>query len=208
MLAGVLPFDPGTLAQFASTFVRNLALCLLAIAAGDLLRSRRESADRAFIAGEQETLRRLSEERLGIAREVHDLVAHAMTAINVQAGVAAHLLQRDPDQAYGALRSIKDTSGAALHDLRATLEVLRDPTQGAPVSPAARLQGVTALAVDLRRAGVAVELDLDQVADVPAPIQSAGYRIVQEALTNIARHAHATNAHIRVHRLPTRCASK
>ena len=104
VLAGVLPFSAGA-AHTASLVARNLVLCLLAVAAGDMVRSRREMSERAADLREQETLRRVADERLAIAREVHDVVAHAMTAINVQAGVAAHLLERDPATgAHGALR--------------------------------------------------------------------------------------------------------
>jgi signal transduction histidine kinase len=189
--------------NLASLVIRNLALCVLAIAAGDVVRSRKLSAERAVEVLEQETLRRVGEERLTIAREIHDVVAHAMTAINVQAGVAAHLLERDPRQAYDALRNIKRTSGAALSDLRATLEVLRDPSQTAPLGPPAGLDDVVELTGGLRAAGVSVEIDVEAAADVPAAVQSAGYRIVQEALTNVARHADgASNACVRVRRVP------
>ncbi|MBV9049023.1 MAG: sensor histidine kinase [Solirubrobacterales bacterium] len=196
----VLPF--ATASNLASIVIRNLALCLLAIAAGDVLRSRRLASQRMVAAREQETLRRVGEERLRIAREIHDLVAHAMTAINVQAGVAAHLLERDPTQAYGALRSIKHTSGEALSELRATLDVLRDPSQAAPLGPAAGLEAVAELTDGLRSVGVAVELEIEPVADVPTSVQSAGYRIIQEALTNVARHARASHAQVAVRRVP------
>jgi signal transduction histidine kinase len=189
--------------NLASLVIRNLALCVLAIAAGDVVRSRKLSAERAVQAVEQETLRRVGQERLRIAREIHDVVAHAMTAINVQAGVAAHLLERDPRQAYDALRNIKSASGAALSDLRSTLDVLRDPSQAAPLGPPAGLDDIAELTGGLRAAGVSVEIDVDATADVPAAVQSAGYRIVQEALTNVARHAEgASSARVRVRRVP------
>jgi signal transduction histidine kinase len=200
VIVSVLPF--ATTSSLASIVVRNLVLCLLAIAAGDVLRSRRLSTQRMVAAREQETLRRVGEERLRIAREIHDLVAHAMTAINVQAGVAAHLLQRDPGQAYGALRNIKHTSGEALSDLRGTLDVLRDPSQAAPMGPAAGLREIGELTGGLRSVGVAVSVEIEPVADVPASVQSAGYRIVQEALTNVARHAGASSARVCVRRVP------
>jgi signal transduction histidine kinase len=197
----VLPFKGSE--NLASVVVRNLALCVLAIAGGDLVRSRKLSAQRALDAMEQETLRRVGEERLRIAREIHDLVAHAMTAINVQAGVAAHLLERDPGQAYDALRNIKHTSGAALADLRSTLDVLRDPSQAAPLGPPARLDDIPELTAGLRAAGVTVDIHVDAGADVPAAVQSAGYRIVQEALTNVARHAGgASSTRVSVRRVP------
>jgi signal transduction histidine kinase len=197
----VIPFASG-FSHVASIVVRNIAFVLLAIAAGDVLRSRRVSAQRMVQTAEQATLRRVGEERLRIAREIHDVVAHAMTAINVQAGVAAHLLERDPGQAYDALRNIKHTSGAALTDLRSTLEVLRDPSAAAPLGPPAGLGDISELTGGLRAAGVTVTLDVDSAADVPAPVQSVAYRVVQEALTNVARHARASATTVRVRREP------
>jgi signal transduction histidine kinase len=130
------------------------------------------------------------------------VVAHAMTAINVQAGVAAHLLERDPGQAYDALRNIKHTSGAALTDLRSTLGMLRDPSSAAPLGPPAGLGDIAELTGGLQAAGVRVTLDIDSAADVPAPVQSVAYRIVQEALTNVARHAQASAVTVSVRRVP------
>jgi len=200
VFVSVVPFANAS--NLVSIVIRNLALCLLAIAAGDVIRSKRLSAERWVAAREQETLRRVGDERLQIAQEIHDLVAHAMTAINVQAGVAAHLLERDPGQAYGALRHIKRTSGEALTDLRATLDALRDPAQAAPVGPTDGLHDLDQLTIGPRAAGIAVELDVEPVGDLPATVQAAGYRIVQEALTNVVRHAGATSTRVCVRRMP------
>jgi signal transduction histidine kinase len=201
VVISVVPFASG-FSHVTSIVVRNVALVLLAIAAGDVIRSRRVSEQRLVQTAEQQTLRRVGEERLRIAREIHDVVAHAMTAINVQAGVAAHLLERDPGQAYDALRNIKHTSGAALTDLRSTLDVLRDPSAAAPLGPPAGLGDIAELTGGLRSAGVTVTLDVDSAVDVPAAVQSVAYRIVQEALTNVARHAGASRATVSVHRSP------
>jgi signal transduction histidine kinase len=201
----VLFFHHGGTADAISSFGRNFGLCLLAIIAGDWLRVRREAAQRTADAASEQALRQIGEERLQIAREIHDVVAHAMTAINVQAGVAAHLVDRDPAQAHDALRAIKRTSGEALAELRSTLNVLRDTApglEGAPLGPSAGLDDLAPLASGLRDAGVAVDLDVAPVADLPAPVQSTGYRIVQEALTNVARHAHATHASVHIRREP------
>jgi signal transduction histidine kinase len=196
----VLLFHHGGIAGAISSFGRNLGLCLVAIIAGDWLRARREAAQRTADAASEQALRRIGEERLQIAHEIHDVVAHAMTAINVQAGVAAHLIDRDPGQAHDALREIKRTSGDALSELRSTLDVLRDPAQAAPLGPSAGLGDLEPLAAGLRSAGVEVELEVDPVADLPVSVQSTGYRIVQEALTNIARHAQASHASVHVRR--------
>jgi signal transduction histidine kinase len=183
VVVSVLPFaDTG--GDFVSIVLRNVALCELALAAGYLMWHNRAALER-------ESERRLGEERLRIAREVHDVVAHAMVAINVQAGVAAHLIEQDTEQAREALLEIKRSSGDALTDLRATLGVLRDPGQTAPVGPAAGLDDLDDVAGRLRAAGVEVVVDVDTVGSVPTPVHSAGYRIVQEALTNVLRHANA-----------------
>jgi signal transduction histidine kinase len=123
-----------------------------------------------------------------------------MVAINVQAGVAAHLLEHDLEQARSALRDIKAASGEALADLRAALGVLRDGEGEAATGPAAGLRDLGDLAAGLRAAGVRVELDVADVESVPAAVQAAGYRIVQEALTNVLRHASARSACVSVAR--------
>jgi signal transduction histidine kinase len=190
VLVSVLPFADGG-EELVSVTLRNLALCELALAGGYLMWHNRAALEREVAAREGEAERRLGEERLRIAREVHDVVAHSMVAINVQAGVAAHLLEQDTEQAHEALLQIKRTSGDALADLRATLGLLRDPNQAAPVGPAGGLDELEAVAGGLRAAGVEVTVDVDTVGTVPTPVQSAGYRIVQEALTNVLRHANA-----------------
>jgi signal transduction histidine kinase len=201
VVISVLPFTADA-ANLAQVVIRNVALCLLAIAAGEVTRSRDESAERAAAAREEQALRRVGEDRLRVAREVHDVVAHAMVAINVQAGVAAHLIERDPDpdHAREALRQIKHASGEALADLRATLGVLRESEHAPPVGPAAGLHELEQLTGSLRAAGVRVALDVEAPAPVPAAVHAAGHRIVQEALTNVLRHAHASTARIRVRR--------
>jgi signal transduction histidine kinase len=204
VLVIVLLFTHGGADDAIVSFGRNLGLCLVAIIAGDWLRARREAAERTADAASEQALRRIGEERLQIAREIHDVVAHAMTAINVQAGVAAHLVDRDPVQAHDALREIKRTSGEALAELRLTLNVLRDSDPAhpgaAPLGPSAGLQDLAPLASGLRGAGVEVELQVALVSDLPASVHSTGYRIVQEALTNVARHAHASHAIVQVRR--------
>ena len=152
VLVSIVPFSHDG-AEMVSLTLRNTALCELALAVGYVMWHNREA-----ITAESE--QRLNEERLRIAREVHDVVAHAMVAINVQAGVAAHLLDQDTEQAREALLQIKRTSGDALNDLRATLGVLRDPAQAAPVGPAAGLDDLDDVAAQLRAAGVEVTVDV------------------------------------------------
>ncbi|MEA2169297.1 MAG: hypothetical protein QOF76_2597 [Solirubrobacteraceae bacterium] len=197
VMVSIAPYaDDGS--EFVTLVLRNLAYCWLALAAGDAARSRREAVERTAAAAEEGALRRLGEERLRIARDVHDVVAHAMVAINVQAGVAAHLIDRDPDQARSALREIKAASGEALTDLRATLGVLRDRDASPPIDPTTGVGDFEDLATGLRAAGVTVTFEVEPPPVVPAAVGAAAYRIVQEALTNALRHASPTAVTVRV----------
>ena len=190
----ILFSDRGLLSYDALT---RLGVLLIALVLGDAVRSRRtierDAAQREVERerrARDESERRLADERLRIAREVHDVVAHAMVAINVQAGVAAHVLHKRPGQAETALTEIKRVSGAALDDLRATLGLLRDEDASAPVHPTRVLSGVPDLAAPLRAAGVRVDVDVAGPEErVTSPVGAATYRIVQEALTNVLRHA-------------------
>ena len=184
----------------------NGVVLLLAVAIGDAVRARRAFRE-ATLAREAErereqraeALRMVAEERLRIAQEVHDVVAHSMVAISVQAGTAAHVLNRRPDQARTALRAIKGASDAALTDLARTLGLLRDTDAPAPLQPTEGLQGVAELAAPLRGAGIAVEVAVEGGEDrVSAAVGAAVFRIVQEAATNILRHAGAKRASISV----------
>jgi len=134
----------------------------------------------------EERARRIAEEeRLRIAREVHDVVAHSLAMINVQAGVGAHVADRRPEEAKQALLAIKEASKAALVDLRATLGVLRSGEERAPAPSLSRLGELVESA---RSAGLSVDVS-GEAGELPAPVDSTAYRIVQEALTNTVRHA-------------------
>jgi signal transduction histidine kinase len=129
---------------------------------------------------------RLAEqERLRIARDVHDVVAHSLAMINVQAGVAAHVADRRPEQAKEALLNIKEASASALKDLRATLAVLRS---GEDRAPAPSLRQMSELFDHARATGLVVRMT-GSPGELPAPIDGAAYRILQESLTNVVRHA-------------------
>jgi signal transduction histidine kinase len=199
VVISVLPFADDT-GELVSVVLRNVAFCLLALAIGAVVRAQKEAMARAVAVREADTRRHLGEERLRIAREVHDVVAHAMVAINVQSGVAAHLIDADPEQARSALREIKATSGEALRDLRATLGVLRGDEDAAPLGPSSGLGDLDELAGALRAAGVDVRLEVEELGPVPAAVHAAGYRIVQESLTNVLRHARASRAVVLVAR--------
>jgi signal transduction histidine kinase len=151
---------------------------------------------------EQETLRRVAEERLRIAREVHDVVGHGLATITLRAGVADRLADRDPAEVRAALRAIRQVSKDSLAELGALLGVLRGDGEEAPGerAPTPDLRALPRLVDGLRDAGmdVALEVDVDEAPAVPEVVAAAGYRIVQEALTNVARHAGPATATVRV----------
>ncbi|MFE7513295.1 sensor histidine kinase [Streptomyces sp. NPDC057540] len=170
----------------------------MAAAAGDAVRSRRafvdairERAERAERTREEEAGRRVAEERLRIARDLHDVVAHHIALVNVQAGVAAHVMDKRPDQAKEALAHVREASRSALDELRATVGLLRqsgDPE--APTEPAPGLAVLDGLLDSFRKAGLPIALArADEGLTLPATVDLAAYRIVQEALTNVRKHA-------------------
>jgi signal transduction histidine kinase len=178
-----------------------LALAVAARNRQDFLDALVERAETAERTREEEARRRVDEERLRIARDLHDLVAHALVAINVQAGVAAHVADPDPETNRRTFRDIKDVSGEALADLRGTLGILRAAGEEAPVAPTAGLGDLPDLRARLEAVGVEVELVVDRGPDpLPVAVESAGFRIVQEALTNVMRHAAPTAARVVVRR--------
>jgi signal transduction histidine kinase len=163
-----------------------------------LLLERLELAERTR---EEEARRRAEQERLRIARDLHDVVAHTLTTINVQAGVAARLGDPDTSNARRALASIEAESHEALDELRAILGVLReaDGTE-VPLDPAPGLDGVSSLVDRFRQAGGDIELEVDgeEPERVPEAVQLAAFRIVQESLTNARRHAPGAAARVRL----------
>jgi signal transduction histidine kinase len=158
-------------------------------------------AERAAAKEEQER-RQASEERLRIARELHDVLGHHLSLINVQAGVGLHLMDNRPEQAREALSAIKTASAEALREVRAVLGVLRTEDEAAPRQPALGLSRLADLTAD---AGLPVETrTTGEVRELPAEVDRAAYRIVQEALTNVRRHAGpGATASIAVDYLPT-----
>jgi signal transduction histidine kinase len=167
---------------------------------GEVVRGRREllaayveRAERAEAEREREGRRRAEEERLRIARELHDVVAHTLVAVNVHMNVASQAFGSHPDAAERALAQARASSKEALSELRAAVAVLRDdPGGGAPTEPAPGLGRVRELVVGAARAGLDARLD-DRTGGgpVPAGVGLAAYRIVQESLANVQRHARA-----------------
>jgi signal transduction histidine kinase len=192
---------PGVLAT--AQHVAQLALPILAVEA---LRTRRdyrsvlgERVALVKLTREQEARRRVQDERLRIARDLHDVVAHTLTTINVQASVAGHLLDRRPEQARHALTVIEDASRDALTELRAILGVLRDPDGTlASRTPTPGLDEVADLVQLARDAGLSAHLDVTgtRPGRMPEAVSRAAYRIVQESLTNAARHTAGSSVHV------------
>ncbi|HUR75048.1 MAG TPA: sensor histidine kinase [Sporichthya sp.] len=144
----------------------------------------------------EEAARATDAERLRIAAEVHDVAGHGLAVIAMQAGVALHVLDRKPEQARIALEEIRAASTEALNGLRATLASLRSPNSEVPLTPGLPgLADLAGLADRISRAGVAVELTSSgQAVPVDPAVDHAAYRIVQESLTNVLRHANADRA--------------
>ncbi|GAA2422751.1 sensor histidine kinase [Streptomyces macrosporus] len=174
------------------------AWMVAALAVSELVRTRREQWAREEAEREAAERRRAGEERLRIARELHDVLAHSISVINVQAGVGLALLDSDPEQARTALTSIKTTSKEALGEVRQMLEALRAPGD-APRAPAPGLARLPELADQAGRAGLRVET-VTEGAPVPLPpgADLAAFRIVQEALTNVVRHSGSRVARVRL----------
>jgi signal transduction histidine kinase len=159
----------------------------------------RDRAERAERTREEEARRRVDEERMRIARELHDVVSHSIGVISVQAGVAAHLLERRPDKAGAALATIRHASDEALGELHAMLGVLRQPDGRAPLAPAPGLAQLDALVAQAEGAGLRVEVAVQgEATHLPPAVDLACYRIVQESLTNVVRHAGASHATVTV----------
>ncbi|WP_141586059.1 sensor histidine kinase [Actinomadura sp. WMMA1423] len=141
--------------------------------------------------------RAAGEERLRIARELHDVVGHHISLINVQAGTALHRFHRDPANGEAALAAIKASSREALRELRATLGVLRQADEEAPTAPAPGLDRIGELVAPARSAGLTVHVSVGDAAP-PAEVGLAAYRIVQESITNVVRHAAASEVTVNV----------
>ncbi|HJY71307.1 MAG TPA: sensor histidine kinase [Streptosporangiaceae bacterium] len=167
--------------------------------AGIAVANRRAYAASVLERAEHDARRRVDEERLRIARELHDVVAHTMATINVQAGVAAHVLPTQPEAVAEALQAIKTASKEGLRELRAILNVLRQADDTDPVQPAPGLAQLDALVEGARRAGLPITLAVaGEPFPLPAAVDLAAYRIVQESLTNVIRHAGPADATVKL----------
>ncbi len=175
--------------------VLELAWLIAAGAAGEALRQAERRADEAERTREETARRRANEERLHIARELHDSLTHQISVIKVQAEVAVHLARKRGEQVPEALLAIREAGREAARELRATLEVLRDDDKNPPHG----LDHVPELVQRARTAGLVATLTIEgHRSDVPAAVDRTAYRIVQESLTNITRHASAATASVRI----------
>ena len=184
-----------------------LAAWLLALAAAsEVIRYRRQLRDAAnrqaveARRGELEaTRRRASEERLDIARELHDVLAHGISMINVQAGVALELMDEQPEQARTALATIKQASKDALVEVQAVLGALRQSGEAAATAPTPSIANLDRLLAGARSAGLQVQAEVvGEPRVLPVGIDLAAYRILQESLTNVVRHAGASAVSVAV----------
>jgi signal transduction histidine kinase len=182
------------------------ALALAALFLGWALSSRRAyvaeieaRAAQAEHTREEEARRQVDAERLRIARELHDVLAHGIATISVQAGVAAHVLHERPEHAAEALRTIKATSKQALRELRSILGVLRDADESDPREPTPGLSQLERLVDATSHAGVPTRVTISgERRALPASVDLAAYRIVQESLTNVLRHAGPASARVAI----------
>jgi signal transduction histidine kinase len=196
--------DINHLADAASFLLAGWFVAVIAI--GGVVRNRRaylrEAEERARVAErgrEAEARRRAVEERLRIARELHDVLGHNISLINVQATAALHGLRREPERAEDALTAIKQASKETLREMRATLGVLRQVDEAAPVTPAPGLARLDELTNGISAAGLTIRTKIEgDPRPLPAEADLAAYRIVQEALTNVTRHSTASTAVVRI----------
>jgi signal transduction histidine kinase len=194
-----------------STWVSTFLLTLVAALVGENLRHRRarwaaleERAGFLEVEREERARRAVTEERLRIARELHDVVAHSMSVIAVQSGVGHHVLDTQPEEARRALAAIETTSRSALTEMRQLLGVLRQDGQSrAELAPSPGLADLPFLLEQVRKAGLDVSLtETGDATELPAPVDLTTYRIVQEALTNILKHG-GPRAEVRITHSPS-----
>ncbi len=187
-----------------SDLLQACGLLVGAWALGDAIRSRRTHqaerlrvAEQEAAAAREHAARAVTEERLRIARELHDVVAHSMSLIAVQAGVGGHVIRTDVDAAERALDVIAETSRKALTQTRSMLGLLRDQDAAPAGLPIQSINDLGALMEDMRDAGVDVELTIDGTQRQLEPtVELTAYRVVQESLTNVLRHSRAGRASV------------
>jgi signal transduction histidine kinase len=160
----------------------------------------RESMRRAIdaqVAAAEQAMAAVVEERTRIARDLHDIVAHSVTTMVVQAGAAEQVVDEDPEYVRQALHTIRLTGSGALADMRRVVTMLRDSDETGALSPQPGIDGLPGLVEEARTAGLTATLEVvGTIRPLPAGVDVAAYRIVQEALTNVRRHARATSVRV------------
>jgi signal transduction histidine kinase len=190
--------------------VANMAIFSAGWLGGQVVRARAQATAARLAEAEEraETQRQLSarsvaEERLRLAQELHDVVAHSMSVIAVQAGMGAHVIDQRPEDAKAALEAISQTSRTTLQEMRRLLGVLRDEDGARATAPAPGMADLDQLVDDVRRTGLPVELTVVGEADeVPDAVELSVYRLVQEGLTNVIKHAGPAQATVTVRCTP------
>ena len=188
----------------SSDVIAYVSLVLGALLAGEALRARqalaRTLAEEAARAREAAARHRFDAERLALANELHDVVGHTLVAINVRAAAAARRARKGGADGVTALDDIASASAGALAELRTTLKALRAAQdEPAPLHPVQDLASLAGLIAGVKEAGLSVQLEMAGApASLPAPVGHAGYRIIQESLTNVLRHSTARQARVRV----------
>jgi signal transduction histidine kinase len=192
LLGRAEPTTPLSIAAHLGWLLLFLVVAEVALAA----RQRRQAAERTRA---EEARRRAGEERMRIARELHDVLAHNISLINVQAGVALHLMDEQPGQSRSALQAIKQASNDALGELRSVLDVLRQGDEAPPRAPASGLAQLDSLVAGAEATGLNVTARVEGTPrPLPAGTDLTAYRIVQESLTNVTRHAGPATATVLV----------
>jgi signal transduction histidine kinase len=158
-----------------------------------------EALERRAERLERERLAAVAEERARIARELHDVIAHSVSVMVVQAGAAEEVLKRDPARAFEPIRSVQETGRQALVEMSRLVGLLRDESHELGLTPQPRLHELPALVDQVREAGLPVELQVEGAGrELPLGIELTAYRVVQEALTNALKHAGGARASVRV----------
>lgn len=209
-IALVVVVAPTTIAAMLVSTVDSLAVAvgivgwmIAAALLGEAVHQRRSVEHElrhsaAIAAAEQaaETERRIAAERLRIARDMHDVLAHGLTAMHIQAAVAADKLDADPDAARRSLTLLRAQARDAVGEIRASITSLRNGTESDAIEPLPSISGIAALAARAASNGLTVSTDLDDPGPIPDVVAVSAYRIVQEALTNVQRHSQAANVRV------------
>ncbi|MFF0076935.1 sensor histidine kinase [Streptomyces sp. NPDC005494] len=199
LTSSVLPGGPAREVVTQARTTLEIAWLIAAFATGEAVRQAERRADEAERTREETAMRRADEERLRIARELHDSLTHQISVIKVQSEVAVHVARRRGEQVPAALLAIQEAGREASRELRATLEALRDDD----IAPPHGLDDIPRLVKQFRTTGLETALTIDGPSHaVPAAVGRTAYRIVQESLTNISRHAAATTASVSIDHRP------